>query len=161
MHTYTKDQYIFIHDAILESVTCGDTRINASELRTALHTLKNRTHSRQTGFENQFGVSCVPMQYSQTCGVHVHNVEHCPVLCQILEKVSPNPAEAKAVAAQSNHQKNRSMEFLPGASTTVFSMHYHMTLYTVPSGQVACGSERREPRLHLCLHCACKLSLGL
>ena len=41
------------------------------------------------------------------------------MLCQILEKVSPNPAEAKAVTAQRNHKKNRSMEFLPGISTVI------------------------------------------
>ena len=66
MYIYTQSQYIFIHDAILESVMCGDTQIDASELRAALHTLRSRTQSRQTGFENQFGVSCVP---KQGCGV--------------------------------------------------------------------------------------------
>ena len=61
---HTQDQYIFIHDAILESVMCGDTQTNASEFRAALHTLKSRTQSRGTGFEHQFGVSCVSMQHS-------------------------------------------------------------------------------------------------
>ena len=87
----------------------------------------------------------------------MYNVEHCLVLCQILEKVSPKPAEAKTVAAQKNYRKNRSMEFAPGTSPASLLLHYHMAVYTVPSGQMACGSERREPRLHLCLHCACKL----
>jgi len=43
------------------------------------------------------------------------------VSCQILEKVSPNPAEAKVVAAQRNHKKNRSMEFPPGTSKAAFT----------------------------------------
>ena len=81
------------------------------------------------------------------------------MLCQILEKVSPNPAEAKAVAAQRNHQKNRSMEFPPGTSTVAITTYHHLTVYAAPSGQMACVSARREPRLHLCLLCACKLSL--
>ena len=138
---------------------CGDTQINASELRAALHALKSRTQSRKTELEHQFQVGCVPMQHSQACGMHVHNVEPRPVLCQILEKVSPDPAEARAVAAWWNHKKNRSMEFAPGTSTAGLLLHYHMAVYTVPSGQMAGGSERRVPRLHLCLLCACKLSL--
>ena len=64
MDVHTQDQYIFIHDAILESVMCGDTQINASEFKAALHTLKSRTQSGETGFEHQFGVSCVSMQHS-------------------------------------------------------------------------------------------------
>ena len=39
------------------------------------------------------------------------------MLGQILEKVSPNPAEAQVVAAQKNRKKNRSMKFPPGMST--------------------------------------------
>ena len=79
--------------------------------------------------------------------------------CQILEKVSPNRAEAKAVVAQRNHKKNRSMKFPPGIPTATCTTFFHMAVCTVPSGQVACGTEGREPRLHLCLCCACKYSL--
>ena len=48
------------------------------------------------------------------------------MLGQILEKVSSNPAEAKAVVAQRNHEKNRSMKFPPGiptATCTTFFSH--------------------------------------
>ena len=55
------------------------------------------------------------------------------MLCQILEKVSPNPAEAKAVAAQRSHQKNRSMEFPPGTSTVAIT--------TVPSPDCVCCAQ--------------------
>ena len=127
MDVHTQEQYIFIHDAILEWVTCGDTQINASEFRAALHTLKSKTQSGETGFEHQFGVSCVPVEQPQAHGMHVHNVEHCPVLFQILEKVSPKPAEAKAVAAQNNHEKNRSMEFPPGISTVALTNYNSIT----------------------------------
>ena len=47
-------------------------------------------------------------------------------VCQILEKVSPNPADAKAVVAQRNHKKNRSTKFPTGISTaacTTFFSH--------------------------------------
>ena len=120
-HTHTQEQYVFIHDAILESVTCGDTQIGASDLRAALRTLRSRAQSGETGFEHQFGVSCVPMSpHSLACGVCA--CTQCGALsCQILEKVSPNPAEAKVVAAQRNHKKNRSMEFPPGILIAAFT----------------------------------------
>ena len=52
-----QDQYIFIHDAILESVTCGDTQIEAGNLRRRLTQLQNKDESGRTGFELQFSVS--------------------------------------------------------------------------------------------------------
>ena len=51
------------------------------------------------------------------CGPYV---KHCSVLCQILENISPSPAEAQVVAAQRNRKKNRSMKFPPGISTSAF-----------------------------------------
>ncbi|CAI8021866.1 Receptor-type tyrosine-protein phosphatase alpha [Geodia barretti] len=81
----TVDQYVFIHDAILERVVCGDTQIEASNLRMAIIKLK----------EGIPGESSYHQQFS------------------ILEKVSPNPKEVKSVAGRSNPKKNRNMEFLP------------------------------------------------
>ena len=52
-----QDQYIFIHDAILESVTCGDTQIEAGNLRRRLTQLQKKDESGRTGFELQFSVS--------------------------------------------------------------------------------------------------------
>ena len=51
-------QYVFIHDAILEYLTCGDTQINAVDLRTAIAGLMKQDElSGVTGFQNQFAVS--------------------------------------------------------------------------------------------------------
>ena len=36
----TQDQYVFINDAVLESLTCGDTQILASGLSGAIKKLK-------------------------------------------------------------------------------------------------------------------------
>ena len=47
----TQDQYIFLHDAILESVTCGDTQITSGNLRRTINTLGDK------GFSHQFTVS--------------------------------------------------------------------------------------------------------
>ena len=53
---FFQDQYIFIHDAILESVTCGDTEIEAGDLRKRLVQLKTTDESGRTGLDLQFAV---------------------------------------------------------------------------------------------------------
>ena len=55
-HT-TQNQYIFVHDAILESVTCGDTQIETFSLRVAMRKLKERSLQGETGFQQQSSVS--------------------------------------------------------------------------------------------------------
>ena len=55
--SHQQDQYIFIHDAVLESVTCGDTQIVASNLRVIMRKMRDRNQSGKTEFEQQFSVS--------------------------------------------------------------------------------------------------------
>ena len=63
LHLYhQQDQYIFIHDAILESVTCGDTQIDAGNLRTSMSKLLKKSHSGMTELELQFAVSTFILQ---------------------------------------------------------------------------------------------------
>ena len=62
-----QDQYIFIHDAILESVTCGDTQIEAGNLRRRLSQLQKKDDSGRTGFELQFSVST-------QCGIYGYTI---------------------------------------------------------------------------------------
>ena len=54
-----QDQYSFIHDAILESVMCGDTQINTADLRNTLRSLQARNQTEETGFHHQFNVRCL------------------------------------------------------------------------------------------------------
>ncbi|CAI8053566.1 Receptor-type tyrosine-protein phosphatase alpha, partial [Geodia barretti] len=82
----TLDQYIFIHDAILESVTCGDTEIKAADLRRKLVKLKRKDDSGLSGLDLQFA---------------------------ILDQVSGNVGDAQSVAARNDPTKNRSTDFLP------------------------------------------------
>ena len=50
---------MFIHDAVLESLTCGDTQIPASGLVGAIEKLKQKdSETGSTGFETQFHVRC-------------------------------------------------------------------------------------------------------
>ena len=48
---------MFIHDAILESMTCGDTQIEAGNLRRKLRKLQTRDESGRTELDLQFAVS--------------------------------------------------------------------------------------------------------
>ena len=50
-YLYVQDQFTFIHDAILESVTCGDTQISATNLRSTIMKL-----GKKAGFQHQMKV---------------------------------------------------------------------------------------------------------
>ena len=48
---------MFIHDAILESITCGNTQINVMNLQKVVNKLKQRDPvTSLTGFEQQLKV---------------------------------------------------------------------------------------------------------
>ena len=48
---------MFIYDAILESITCGNTQISATDLQRVVTKLKQRDPNTQlTGYEQQFKV---------------------------------------------------------------------------------------------------------
>ena len=57
-HTHTQEQYVFIHDAVLESVVCGNTQIPADDFRTTLEALKriSAPDSEETGLQAQYNV---------------------------------------------------------------------------------------------------------
>ena len=59
---------MFIHDAILESVTCGDTQIAATNLRVAISKMNKKDRLSQLNiFQNQFkvGVVCRILLYRE------------------------------------------------------------------------------------------------
>ena len=52
-----QDQFIFIHDVILESVMCGDTQVKSCDLRPSIRRLTDKdVQTGKTGFETQFEV---------------------------------------------------------------------------------------------------------
>ena len=59
-----KDQYVFIHDAVLETLICGDTQVPASDLRRSIDQLKNTKKSLdgKSGFDRQFQVNNIDSQ---------------------------------------------------------------------------------------------------
>ena len=48
---------MFLHDAVLESLTCGDTQISAGNLRTAMKRLgKVQPQTQTSGYDHEFKV---------------------------------------------------------------------------------------------------------
>ena len=84
-----QDQYIFIHDAILEVVTCGDTQITATNFRLQMDKLSREDPTHKcTVYQHQFNV---------------------------LDQVTPSPTEVNCSTALNNPNKNRGNKYLPGA----------------------------------------------
>ena len=55
---------MFIHDAILETVTYGDTQVNAASLQTALKKMEVKNqHAHKTALQEQFKVYTYAMQW--------------------------------------------------------------------------------------------------
>ena len=124
-----QNQFTFIHDVILESVTCGDTQINSGDLRSTTLKLKSTDeHSRKTGYEIQFQVYrqykllhvCVLIiiiiaSACETCTNQTLCTNHMLLfynIMQILNLMTPKSNEVKVQAAVQHKAKNRSMEFL-------------------------------------------------
>ena len=51
----TQDQYVLIHDALKDYITCGDTSVEAYQLRLAIRDMDKKDDG-QSGFEQQFEV---------------------------------------------------------------------------------------------------------
>ena len=66
--TYPQPQYVFIHDALCELITCGETDIAAPALKVKIQRLAKVVPGKGlTGFQEQF----------QVCIVHIMSVVCC------------------------------------------------------------------------------------
>ena len=96
----TEDQYIFIHDAVLEAVTCGDTEIPARSLHVRLDNLLSSagggrpgdTLSTMTGMQSEF---------------------------KKLASIRTHPGRFVSASLPVNKAKNRLVNVLPYESTRV------------------------------------------
>lgn len=62
----TEDQYIFIHDALLEAVTCGNTEVPARNLGAHIQKLSQPEPGETvTGMELEFKVGIIYFLYKQ------------------------------------------------------------------------------------------------
>ena len=83
-----QEQYIFVHEAVLEIITCGDTEITSNTFASQLVELKQPV-------DPQTGETRLQTQFA------------------ILSKVTPSPDDVIKEMAESHSDKNRSDEYLP------------------------------------------------
>ena len=73
-----QDQYIFIHDVVLESVTCGNTQISAKDLKFVITRLRKKDQiTGKTQFEAQFEVCAVKLWQIMASNSHYQLVKYC------------------------------------------------------------------------------------
>ena len=106
-----QDQYVFLHDALDEYITCGETDVAVSNLRARMNKLRKHIPEKGiTGFMEQFQVSfAVPMSPSRC-------LQYCLVkLSQLLEQVSSSATEDNCTVGLEfyNKNKNRYLNKLP------------------------------------------------
>ncbi|XP_019858334.1 PREDICTED: receptor-type tyrosine-protein phosphatase S-like [Amphimedon queenslandica] len=83
----TLDQYVFLHDAVLEAIICGETKIPTDKYQTKLQELKEIDSSTGcSGLQSQF---------------------------DLLSQVTPDPDDVFTNTAKAYPAKNRSSKFLP------------------------------------------------
>ena len=109
--SYMQEQYIFIHDAILESVMCGDTEINATNLRSTLMKMNRKNSS--TKLETQFKVQ------REFLIDYIKDQKQCCLILQVLDLVSPKQSDVICTAALQHSDKNRLKDFLPCKFSTI------------------------------------------
>ena len=130
-----QEQYIVIHDAVVEGALCGHTHIFATKLHHTIREMSQISRSNgaaqvsrntgKTGFQEQFTVRFFHSSFTGTYTAMVTNVTYVAmvtnprgdlVFVQLLESVSVTQETANCSVAQSHAQKNRSSEQLPGES---------------------------------------------
>ena len=138
-------QYIFIHDALDELITCGETAFNVQSLRVKISRMsKVVPGTNKTGFQDQFEVCiCICMS---VCGLgiatmatihitncvssYVHIYYHC--ILQLLQSVSRPVTSDDCSDALSEHnkEKNFSINLIPCKIVVYLSSIFSNSLYT-------------------------------
>ena len=88
-----QDQYVFLHDALLEEIICGKTEIPIENYTLRVEKLKN----------NNPMTNCTELeaQYS------------------LLYQLTPDPNDVDCKSARAHFNKNRSNDYLPRESFTI------------------------------------------
>ena len=133
---HSQEQYIFIHDAILEACLCGDTAIPACEYKAAYYDMiRIDSQSNSSHLKDEFQVMKANLQFSPSslktaCSLIVswRDIEGYDVNffvghifwylwppTQTLNSVTPQPQpeDCSIALLPRNHEKNRFMDMLP------------------------------------------------
>ena len=82
-----QEQYVFLHDAVLEAIICGETEIPTDKYESSLQSLKM--------INPQTGITSLQSQFD------------------VLSQVTPDPNDVFCDTAKANSDKNRSNNYLP------------------------------------------------
>ena len=99
-------QYVFIHDALEELITCGDTSFSVQNMRVKVNKMsKADPETEITGYQKEFQVGVIPHYFSR--------YTFCSI--QILEKVSRtlDMGDCSDAKMDCNKEKNRFEDFVP------------------------------------------------
>ena len=97
---------MYLHDAILESLVCGNTQIPGHDLQRTMEVLHRwDPKTGLSGFQTRF-------QVRTWFQFHIAHSNSIPP-SQVLEQVSPKPDEGGSVSAKGNMKKNRYENYLP------------------------------------------------
>ena len=103
---------MFLHDAVLEAIICGETEIPTDKYQIELQDLKEIDLSTGcSGLQSQFF---------------------------LLSQVTPDPNGVFSDTAKAYPAKNRSSKFLPGYNI----MHNNNCIYICNSGIISCTTSR-------------------
>ena len=98
----TEDQYIFIHDAVLEAITCGDTEVAARSLHGHLQSLMQSYVGGRPGDSTTLsGMTGVQVEFKRLAAIRTH------------------PGRFVSASLPVNKPKNRLVNVLPYESTRV------------------------------------------
>ena len=99
----TEDQYIFIHDAVLEAITCGDTEIPARSLHAHIQGLMQHSMNGQRAGDagTLSGLSGMQAEFKRLAAIRTH------------------PGRFVSASLPINKPKNRLVNVLPYESTRV------------------------------------------
>ena len=110
---FLQSQYIFIHDAVLEHLVCGETQIPVTNFRVAWNQL-SRIHkdNGKTGLERQYQVK---IHRKNEAFRFLDSVK----LLQVLKKITPHSLEVERKSALKYPHLNRSMDYLPSTCKSI------------------------------------------
>ena len=146
--TTSQAQYTFIHDALEELITCGETAFNVQDMVTRVNRLNSVVAGKGvTGFKEQFDV-CVP--YVTMCRLFIH--------CSCCNKLVGSGLRGTVLMLSLNTMSLR----------TVTTHVSHVSVVVPTSTYITCSSHRQHQsgadeshsptwfRLHQRLICGCE-----
>ena len=60
--SFIQEQYIFIHDTILDYIKCGSNEVDAVNLKSEMSKLSKSNAEEETGYEEKFKVRYIALQ---------------------------------------------------------------------------------------------------